>query len=95
MVNVDLELEALIPLFLATRQKDIAILEAGLAAGDFEAIARVGHGMKGAGGAFGFDAVSQMGDLIERAALVRDDAGVRTQLAAFRHYMANLQVRMV
>ena len=95
VVCVSKDLEALMPLFLSTRQADLARLETGLADRDFGLIVRTGHSMKGAGGAYGFDAVSRMGDLIERAALMQDDAGVRTQLAAFRHYMTNLQVRLV
>lgn len=95
VVCVSKDLEALMPLFLSTRQADLARLETGLADRDFGLIVRTGHSMKGAGGAYGFDAVSRMGDLIERAALMQDDAGVRTQLVALRHYMANLQVRLV
>ncbi len=95
VVCVSKDLEAPMPLFLSTRQADLARLEKGLADQEFGLIFRTGHSMKGAGGAYGFDAVSRMGDLIERAALMQDDAGIRTQLAALRHYMANLQVRMV
>jgi len=95
IVVVSKDLEALIPLFLSTRRTDLAKLETGLANRDFGLIVRTGHSMKGAGGAYGFDAISRMADLIERAALREDEGGVRTQLAAFRHYMANLQVRLV
>ena len=95
VVKVDQDLEDLIPLFMSTREKDIAGLVAGLAAGDFTALRMIGHSMKGAGGAYGFDPVSTFGGAIETAALAGDAATIHTQLAALRDYLARVEIQYV
>lgn len=95
MVEVDRELEDLIPLFRQTRERDIAGLEAGLAANDFAALRMIGHGMKGSGGAFGFPLITDMGDAIETAALKDDHATVSQQLTRLSNYMANIDIKYV
>ena len=54
VAEVEQDLEPLIPLFMQTRQENLAGLEAGLLASDFKAMGMIGHNMKGAGGAYGF-----------------------------------------
>ncbi len=95
IVEVDQDIEELIPLFMSTREKDITGLAAGLAAGDFTALRMIGHSMKGAGGAFGFAPVSTIGDSIETAALASDAATIHTQLAALRDYLARVEIKYV
>lgn len=95
VVCVSKVLQGLLPVFLSTRQEDIAKIEAGLADRNFDLLARTGHTLKGTAGAYGFDAICRMGDMIERAALAHDEAVIRTQLAAFRHHLANLKVQLV
>lgn len=64
-VHVDIDLEELIPGFLANRQKDIAALRAAVASGDMAEITRLGHSLKGVGGGYGFDFITEMGKKIE------------------------------
>ncbi len=61
-------LVAQIPSFLLNRRKDVIVLNDALARGDFETVGRLGHGMKGAGVSFGFQAISDIGDKMEREA---------------------------
>ena len=95
VVKVDQDLEDLIPLFISTREKDMAGLATGLAAGDFTALRMIGHSMKGAGGAYGFDPVSTIGGVIETAALASDAATIAAQLAALRDYLARIEIKYV
>lgn len=95
IVEVDRDLEDLIPLFRQTRQRDIAGLAAGLATNDFAALRMVGHGMKGSGGAFGFPLITDMGDAIETAALKNDHATISGQLNRLRDYMASIDIKYV
>lgn len=95
IVEVDRELEDLIPLFRQTRERDIAGLAAGLASGDVAALRMIGHGMKGSGGAFGFPLITEMGDAIEAAALKSDYATVSQQLELLRSYMARIDIKYV
>ena len=95
IVEVDRELEDLMPLFTQTRQRDMDGLAAGLAASDFDALRMIGHGMKGSGGAFGFPLITVMGDAIEVAALKLDHAAVSQQLALLRSYLGSIEIKYV
>ncbi len=67
-VNVDQDLQDIIPGFLERRGEDVASILEGLEQGDYETIRYLGHSMKGAGGGYGFDAITEMGRDLERAA---------------------------
>lgn len=95
VVEVERDLEDLIPLFMSTRTKDLAGLDSGLAARDFAAMRMIGHSMKGAGGAYGFDRVSEIGTLIENAALASDTAVIAAQLALLRDYLARVEIKYI
>jgi HPt (histidine-containing phosphotransfer) domain-containing protein len=95
VVNVDRELEDLMPLFMETRQRDLAGLATGLATNDFSALRVIGHGMKGSGGAFGFPLVTEMGNLIEASALAKDRVTVEKQYLKLSEYLAKVQVNYV
>lgn len=95
VVEVEADLEDLMPLFMETRQKDLADLAAGLAAGNFTALRLTGHSMKGAGGSYGFDRVSEMGALIEEAALAGDAASIKVQMETLRGYLQRIQIKYV
>lgn len=95
VVEIERDLEELIPLFMRSREKDMAGLDAGLVSGDFTAMRLIGHSMKGAGGAYGFAPVSEIGALIETAALTGDAAAITVQLALLRDYFARIDIRYV
>lgn len=92
VVHVDPDLEDLIPGFLANRRADVDGLQAALARGDFEAIRITGHSMKGAGGGYGFDAITDIGARIEQAALARDADAVRAGIEDLADYLVRVEV---
>jgi len=91
-VVIDAELEELIPGFLENRDQDVRDLRAALAEGDLETVRRLGHGMKGSGGGYGFDPISTLGRALEEAARDQrpDDAARRIEELA--DYLARLEV---
>jgi HPt (histidine-containing phosphotransfer) domain-containing protein len=66
-VNIDPDLEELIPGFLDNRSKDLQALRTALSASDFKTVQSLGHGLKGVGGGYGFDRISELGSKIETA----------------------------
>ncbi len=68
IVRVDAEIADLIPGFLENRRKDVETLQHALAQGDYETMRTLGHSMKGAGGSYGFDAITDIGSSLEQAA---------------------------
>ncbi|MFQ5636903.1 MAG: Hpt domain-containing protein [bacterium] len=68
IVYVDSDLEDLIPGFMENRHKDVEKINNLLAGNNLEEIQRLGHSMKGAGGGYGFDEISEIGKQLEAAA---------------------------
>ncbi|MEO5358400.1 MAG: Hpt domain-containing protein [Nitrospirae bacterium YQR-1] len=68
IVEVEEDLMDLIPRYMQHRRKDVKAIYKGLEEGDFEAIRGMGHSMKGSGGGFGFDEITEIGDRMEVAA---------------------------
>ena len=95
IIQVDRELEDLMPLFMDTRKRDLDGLAKGLTSNDFAALRVIGHGMKGSGGAFGFQLVTDIGDIIEASALKNDAATIEQQLAVLRDYLARVEVQYI
>lgn len=92
IVYVDPDLEDLIPGFFQNRQKDVQRLSEALETGDFETIRIIGHSMKGAGGGYGFDRVTELGAIIEEAAKVRDRQRIGEAVAELADYMSRVEV---
>ena len=67
LVEIDPDLEELIPGYLENRQKDIEGINEALARADFEWIQRLGHTLKGSGSGYGFDFISAIGLSLENS----------------------------
>ncbi len=65
---VDSDLMELIPGFLANRRQDARAVMEGVEQQDFEIIRGLGHDMKGSGGGYGFDTITDIGRSLEQAA---------------------------
>ena len=60
-VRIDPDIKELVPGFLDNRRRDVARLQELVTAGAFAEIRLLGHSMKGAGGGYGFDRISELG----------------------------------
>ncbi len=93
IIRADRDLEDLIPGFLDNRRQDIATIKNLLVSGDFDAIARLGHDMKGSGKGYGFDDITRLGMHIEQYAKEKNTAGIGKQLRALGGYLDRVEVR--
>jgi len=91
-VVVDEEVFDLIPKYLERRRDDVQAVAAALAEGDFEAIRRLGHGMKGSGGGYGLYAVTEMGGGLEEAGKERSEPDARQWLARLEAFLERVRV---
>src|SRR5574340_879266 len=92
LVTVDAELKELIPRYLENRAGDVnAILDA-LGKSDFETIRILGHGMKGSGGGYGFDRITDIGRTVETAAKEGDAGEIRRQVEELRLYLEQVEI---
>ena len=92
IVHVDPEIADLIPGFLENRRKDAQTMGEALSQGDFETITILGHSMKGAGGSYGFDAITDIGKSLEQAAKDKDTEGIERSLQELSVYLNRLEV---
>ncbi|MCS6320421.1 MAG: response regulator, partial [Nitrospira sp.] len=92
VLQVSGEFESLMPEFLEHRRQELAQLKAALDRLDFETIQDIGHGLKGAGGTYGLDAISAYGRALEAAAMRGSVSGIREELDALRRFLERLQL---
>ena len=92
LVHVDRDLEDLVADFLANRRGDVQSLRAALASGDHETVRKLGHGMKGSGGGFGFDKITEFGAALELAAKQSDRNAIRDCVEKLADYLARVEV---
>ena len=90
-VSIDPDLEDLIPGFLGNRRQDVERIRALLAGADFDEVRLIGHSMKGSGGGYGFDPITEYGGEIEQAALLKDGAAVTAALGKLADYLARVE----
>lgn len=94
-VSIDADLADLIPGFLENRERDVARLKTQAANGAFSEARTVGHGMKGSGGGYGFDRISELGAQVETAALAADAGAILDAVAELEDYLARVEIRYV
>jgi histidine phosphotransfer protein HptB len=95
VVRVDADLRDLIPTFLANRQKDLGALTKALERRDFESIRNIGHNLRGVGGGYGFDAITELGKRLEIAARSQDLVACRRGVEEYGQYLDGLEVVFV
>lgn len=85
--DIDPIARQMLPGFLKNRQADIQTLQALQTDGNWQEIRRIGHNMKGAGGAFGVPQISDIGAVIEEAALTEDNASLTRKLSELSEFI--------
>ncbi len=91
-IRVDADLQDLVPGYLENRESDLLIYQQALEKGDFDSIAVLGHSMKGSGGGYGFNDLSQIGRAIEKAAKSKDKESVRKSIIDMTAYLKKLEI---
>jgi HPt (histidine-containing phosphotransfer) domain-containing protein len=92
-ILIDPELAELIPEYLENRRKDASTIEVALMQFDFGTIQALAHNMKGTGGGYGFDGITEIGALLEKAAIARDPNAIAQQLEQFRDYLRRIEIK--
>ena len=80
VVRANPKLADLIPGFLQNRRQDVIAMLEALDRGDFAIVESLGHGMKGAGGSWGFQAITDIGAALEQAAKSADNDASRKRV---------------
>ncbi|UCH81338.1 MAG: response regulator [Nitrospiraceae bacterium] len=80
VARVDPDLKELVPEYLEERQSDIKRMQEAMKKGDYEAVRIIGHTLKGSGGGFGFEPITEIGLEIEDAATGRSGEDVEEHI---------------
>jgi HPt (histidine-containing phosphotransfer) domain-containing protein len=92
IVEVDEDLSDLIPDFLTHKRADIDTIFEAVTRRDYAKIGRIAHRVKGEGGSYGFDAMTEMGRSLEHAAATRDDGAVTTLARQLLSYLDHVEI---
>ncbi len=92
IVEVDSEVQSIVPEFLENRKRDCLLIVSLLEADSFGEVRILGHRMKGAGGSYGFDTISEIGEVIEEAALAADKETIRSEIVRLSDYLERVVV---
>jgi HPt (histidine-containing phosphotransfer) domain-containing protein len=95
LVTVESDLQDLIPDYLENRVKDLSAIEDCLGKGDYDAIRRMAHRMKGSGGGYGFDGITAIGAAMEQAAVANDSGEIKRQAQALKDYLDRVEITYV
>jgi HPt (histidine-containing phosphotransfer) domain-containing protein len=91
-IVADEDLADLIPDYLEHRADDVEAIRSAIALRDFEAVRILGHGMKGSGGGYGFDEITDIGAALEIAGKQADAAAATTSCDSLADYLTRLEV---
>lgn len=91
-VRIDRDLEDIVPVFLTNRKKDLLTIRSALAEQDYKTIQTLGHRMKGDGGGYGFDRITEIGGVMELAAERHDHPAIEQYTAELEDFLARLHV---
>lgn len=92
IIKVDGELAEIVPAYLEHRREELARLPALLEAGDFEALRGIGHKMRGSGGGYGLDLLTEIGERMENAAKAKDKTALAAQAAELAEFLESLEI---
>ena len=92
VIEVDADLSELVPGFLERKRADARAILAALDKGDTETIARLGHKMKGEGGSYGFDAITDLGRGLEEAAKGHDFSAARQLSTELTEFLGRVEI---
>ena len=94
-IEVDRDFMPVVPVYLKNRSAECTLIPNLLDAGNFDEIKSLGHRMRGSGGSYGFDEISEIGEMLENAALRCDEAVIRSAIEWLKFYLSRITVAYI
>jgi hypothetical protein len=91
-VSIDPDLEEIVPGFLDNRRRDVVTLRAAVSEDNLKTVRLLGHRMKGDGGGYGFEAISEIGEALEQAAIREDRIVIAQQIGKLDDFLTRVKV---
>jgi PAS domain S-box-containing protein len=80
------------PAYLENCRHNVVVMQEALDRNDFEAVTILGHNLRGSGGGFGFQAITDLGASLEQASEDTDHDGVRRLLGELSSYLDRVEI---
>jgi len=93
VVQVEDGMDDVVPGYLAKRRAEVPVYADALAREDFDSIQSLGHKMRGTGAGYGFPVLTELGHVMEKAAMARDAARIRESLNQFALYLDSIDLK--
>lgn len=93
VVVCDAALDDIIPEYIEDKRSECPKLRELAGEGDFEEIRSIAHGMKGSGGCYGFQPISDIGRGMEAAAKDGNLTSVLKQVDALEAYLESIDIQ--
>ncbi|MEI6414536.1 MAG: Hpt domain-containing protein [Pseudomonadota bacterium] len=82
----------LIPYYLENRRNELGVLRDAIAQKNFEILRGFGHNMKGSGGGYGLDRISEIGGKLESDAMAQDLSAIEQGITDLGDYLDRVEV---
>ncbi len=92
VIKVDPDLAGLIPGFIQGRHDDIRELKIAVEKGDMDTARILGHNMKGSGGGYGFNGITEIGGALEKAAKDGNKEEIVRLIGELSGYLGRIEI---
>jgi PAS domain S-box-containing protein len=84
---------ALIPTYIQRCHENVIAMQEAVDQNDFEAITILGHNLRGSGGGFGFQKITDFGTKLEHASMCNDVEGIAKLLGELSFYLETVEYK--
>jgi HPt (histidine-containing phosphotransfer) domain-containing protein len=91
-IEIDEDLEDIVPGFLENRKKDLVQLQGFLEDKDLAEIEKIGHKVSGSSGGYGFHDLGLIAKELEKLAMENTIEGIDELIVKFEKYITNVKV---
>lgn len=95
IVEIDADLQDLVPQFVENRKKDIETLRELVQKDDLEAISQLAHKIKGAAAGYGFNELSDLAAQMEKASKTQDHHPLSGLVQQMETHFLNIEIQYV
>jgi len=91
-VYLDKDFQDIVPDFIEAYKKNIQEIKDALKSNNFQSLRTIGHNLKGTGGGYGFEEISQHGHKLNEAAKKEDVKAIKDLLPTMESYFSRIEI---
>ncbi len=91
-VKVDKDIECIVPEYIDNIKKSCVNISGAISRSDFNFIYKFGHNMKGTGSSYGFEYISEIGKVLEKAGNTRDVKVINEEVDKLVDYLERIEI---